>query len=33
MKQEKKDTDAIADLAIDNFHEMKEHVLLIQNFK
>ena len=22
----KKDTDAIADLAIDNFHEMKEHV-------
>ena len=25
-KQRKKDTDAIADLAIDNFHEMKDHV-------
>ncbi|OBQ55824.1 FAD-dependent monooxygenase [Tamlana sp. s12] len=25
-KHRKKDTDAIADLAIDNFHEMKEHV-------
>lgn len=25
-KTRKKDTDAIADLAIDNFHEMKEHV-------
>lgn len=24
-KERKKDTDAIADLAIDNFHEMKEH--------
>lgn len=26
-KTRKKDTDAIADLAIDNFHEMKEHVV------
>jgi kynurenine 3-monooxygenase len=25
-KSRKKDTDAIADLAIDNFHEMKDHV-------
>lgn len=25
-KRRKKDTDAIADLAIDNFHEMKDHV-------
>ncbi len=25
-KERKKDTDAIADLAIDNFHEMKDHV-------
>jgi len=25
-QQRKKDTDAIADLAIDNFHEMKDHV-------
>ena len=25
-KTRKKDTDAIADLAIDNFHEMKDHV-------
>jgi kynurenine 3-monooxygenase len=25
-KQRKKDTDAIADLAIDNFHEMKSHI-------
>lgn len=25
-KKRKKDTDAIADLAIDNFHEMKDHV-------
>ena len=25
-KNRKKDTDAIADLAIDNFHEMKDHV-------
>jgi kynurenine 3-monooxygenase len=25
-KVRKKDTDAIADLAIDNFHEMKDHV-------
>jgi len=25
QKERKKDTDAIADLAIDNFHEMKEH--------
>ena len=25
-KARKKDTDAIADLAIDNFHEMKDHV-------
>lgn len=25
-RQRKKDTDAIADLAIDNFHEMKDHV-------
>lgn len=25
-EQRKKDTDAIADLAIDNFHEMKDHV-------
>jgi kynurenine 3-monooxygenase len=24
-KERKKDTDAIADLALDNFHEMKEH--------
>ena len=24
-KTRKKDTDAIADLAVDNFHEMKEH--------
>src|SRR5690606_22712101 len=24
-KSRKKDTDAIADLALDNFHEMKEH--------
>ncbi|MDX1463964.1 MAG: FAD-dependent monooxygenase, partial [Marinirhabdus sp.] len=24
-KERKKDTDAIADLAVDNFHEMKEH--------
>ncbi|MFP2996222.1 NAD(P)/FAD-dependent oxidoreductase [Spongiivirga sp. MCCC 1A20706] len=26
QKRRKKDTDAIADLAIDNFHEMKDHV-------
>lgn len=26
QKDRKKDTDAIADLAIDNFHEMKDHV-------
>ncbi|MEZ7894032.1 MAG: kynurenine 3-monooxygenase, partial [Polaribacter sp.] len=26
QKTRKKDTDAIADLAIDNFHEMKNHV-------
>ncbi len=26
QKNRKKDTDAIADLAIDNFHEMKDHV-------
>jgi len=26
-KSRKKDTDAIADLAIDNFHEMKDHVV------
>ena len=26
QKSRKKDTDAIADLAIDNFHEMKDHV-------
>ena len=25
-KERKKDTDAIADLAVDNFHEMKDHV-------